>query len=300
MEEMVCVVCGSKDIGKLFQLYDFWLNRRDIVKSFYVCNNCKLIFQYPIPNTVNHLELYPIEYSIAQQESDSLSRYGLLKRCKVITRWKTPGNILDIGCGVGTFILTMRDNFGWEVHGIEPNPIIAANGREKHNLDIKSEDIQNYDPKGIKFDVITMWDVLEHLPNPNEVFAKLITFLKPDGLLMMRVPNSQSWDAKIFGQYWAGYDSPRHFFVYNPKNLEILLDKISMEIVHEQTNIGSNLNFIKSINFYLTGKNVAPKFRQTLIKILSSVFMRPFIIPFSLIKDINHRGTSVVIIAKRA
>jgi len=300
MEEMVCVVCSSKDTGKLFQQYDLWLNRRDTVREFYRCNNCKLIFQYPIPNTVDYLELYPPEYSFAQQESDSLSRYGLLKRCKVITRWKTPGNLLDIGCGVGTFIMTMRDKFGWDVHGIEPNPIIAADGRERYNLDIKTEDIQNYDPEGNKFDVITLWDVLEHLPNPNEVIAKLKTLLKPEGFLVMRVPNSQSWDARIFGKFWAGYDSPRHFFVYNPKNLAILLSKVSMKIAYSQTNIGSNLNFIKSINFYLTGKNANPQLRKALIEILSSVFMRPFIIPFSLIKDINLHGTSVVIFAIRS
>lgn len=297
---MACAVCGSKETRKFFQQYDLWLNRRNFTRDFYKCNNCKLIFQHPIPDTIENLELYPPEYSLAQQESDSLSQYGLLKRCRVITRWKTPGNLLDIGCGTGKFIMTMRDKFGWDVQGIEPNPRIAAEGRERYQLDIKTEDIQNYHPEGIKFDVITMWDVLEHLPNPSEVIAKLKTFLKPDGLLVMRVPNSNSWDARIFGKYWAGYDAPRHFFVYNPKNLAILMNKVSMKIVHSQTNIGSNLNFIKSVNFYLTGINANPHIRKVLIKILSSVFMRPFIIPFSILKDINLHGTSVVILAMRS
>jgi len=297
MEEIICVICGSTDIKKLFYLPDLWLDRRDIARSYFKCNICKLIFQFPIPEIVDDLQLYPPEYSKAQQQSDPLSKYGLLKRCKVITRRKTTGNVLDIGCGTGTFIKAMRDIFGWEVHGIEPNPIIATVGQKQYNLDIKSVNIQNYNPPE-KFDVVTLWDVFEHLSDPNEAIGKLRTFLKPEGFILLRIPNSESWDAKFFGRYWAGYDSPRHIFVYDIKNIELLLSKHCMKISHIQTNIGSNLNFIKSINFFLSGKQVNPSLREVVKKILGSLLVRPFLFPFSLIKEINHHGTSAVIIAK--
>ena len=132
-------------------------------------------------------------------------------KLKIISKFKASGKILDYGCGDGSFLAFMK-NHHFSVTGYEPNEKarnIAASKIEEKNLVKSLDDIENN-----SLDIITLWHVLEHIPNPEEILASLRQKLKNDGVLLIALPNHQSFDAKFYKENWAAWDVPRHIFHY--------------------------------------------------------------------------------------
>ncbi|MDR3273685.1 MAG: class I SAM-dependent methyltransferase [Flavobacteriaceae bacterium] len=130
---------------------------------------------------------------------------------KIISKFKSSGKILDYGCGDGSFLSFMK-NYHFSVLGYEPNEKarnIAVSKIGKENLTDSPEKIENN-----SLDIITLWHVLEHISNPEEILALLKTKLKNDGFLLIAVPNYQSFDGKFYKENWAAWDVPRHAFHY--------------------------------------------------------------------------------------
>lgn len=139
------------------------------------------------------------------------------------------GTLLDIGAGTGDFLRTAKKSL-WDITGVEPNPLARKNATAKHI--ILSPDIKQL--PNTTFDVITLWHVLEHLPNLQEQILTISKFLKKDGTLIVAVPNYKSYDAKFYKQHWAGYDVPRHLWhfsrtsiikLFRPHNLHLIETK---------------------------------------------------------------------------
>ncbi len=120
------------------------------------------------------------------------------------------GKLLDVGTGTGTFIKAAREE-GWTAFGVEPNPVARKIALEK-GLEVTKE-LNEVSANG--YDVITLWHVLEHLPNLEESVSRINSLLKPSGILVLALPNFKSWDAKHYGPYWAGYDVPRHLWHFS-------------------------------------------------------------------------------------
>ena len=116
------------------------------------------------------------------------------------------GRILDIGAGTGDFLSVAKQN-GWQTIGVEPSDKAKAIAKNKGVSFVeKTTELENQ-----SFDVISMWHVLEHVPNLDEQIKELKRLLKPNGTLIIAVPNFQSFDAKHYGKFWAAYDVPIHF-----------------------------------------------------------------------------------------
>ncbi len=147
--------------------------------------------------------------------------YALNKKLKLINGLSPQQkSVLDIGCGTGDFLNTAYKH-SWDVLGVEPNKkarTIAAskfkNGATKI-LDIDA--LQHIKPN--TFDVITLWHVLEHLPNLDAHFNIFSKLLKPNGHLVIAVPNYKSFDARHYKQFWAAFDVPRHLWHFSQKSI---------------------------------------------------------------------------------
>ncbi len=129
-------------------------------------------------------------------------------------------NLLDIGAGTGDFLKEAKEN-SWNVFGIEPN----KNARDlafKKGIELK-ENIDEY--KNQSFDVITLWHVLEHLPNLDETTQKIEDLLKPNGVLIIAVPNYNSFDATYYKNFWAAFDAPRHLWHFSRNSMKRLFSK---------------------------------------------------------------------------
>lgn len=137
--------------------------------------------------------------------------------------------LLDIGCGTGDFLAAAKKRH-WNGFGIEPNEEARAiaNKKTQHSV-FDTNKLLEFDSQ--TFDVITLWHVLEHLPNLEEqifVFKKL---LKPNGTLIVAVPNYKSYDAQYYKAYWAAYDVPRHLWHFDKISISKLFQNISMEVI---------------------------------------------------------------------
>jgi SAM-dependent methyltransferase len=299
MTEPSCSICGSTRVQKLYESFDYWYNRKNFKAIFYECKNCYLIFQSPIPPKEKIADLYPGEYITDTPKRGYLYELGLRNRCQVILNHKKYGKLLDIGCSTGEFIRAMHDWYNWEVTGIELDHQAAQIGITKHQLNIISGDFDNLDLSGHNYDVITLWDVLEHLPDPEKTISKIRTLLKSDGIVVIRVPNADSWDAKVFNQYWAGFDPPRHFYIFRKITLKNLLTRNGF--IHQKVigGMGSYLNFVKSVKFFLTAKQISPKFSKLILLGLSSIPARIISFPLIKLKDGFGYSSAMIIIAAK-
>jgi 2-polyprenyl-3-methyl-5-hydroxy-6-metoxy-1,4-benzoquinol methylase len=161
-----------------------------------------------------------------------VKKVALKNKLKLINSFKTfDKNLLDVGCGTGDFLFTCK-NWGWNVLGVEPN-ISARNLAETklfaNNATYIFSDLNEVN--SIQFDVITMWHVLEHVPNLEQYISKLKSLLKPNGVLVVAVPNYKSFDANYYKEFWAAYDVPRHLWHFSKKSIEILFSKHQMKLV---------------------------------------------------------------------
>ncbi len=135
------------------------------------------------------------------------------------------GTLLDIGSGTGEFLVNAKKK-GWNVQGIEPNSKARALASKK-GIELL-DSIQELPNK--EFDVITLWHVLEHLPNLDDTIKTIERLLKPDGVLIIAVPNFRSYDAKHYRNFWAAFDVPRHLWHFSRKSMTVLFsEKIQLQ-----------------------------------------------------------------------
>src|SRR5574343_1890386 len=140
---------------------------------------------------------------------------------------KSKGNLLDIGAGTGDF-LNEANKQGWTTLGYEPNnsaKILAENKGVVFTDDI-------FVLPNASFDVITMWHVLEHVPNLEEYIANLKRLLKPGGTIIIAVPNYKSFDAQYYGRFWAAYDVPRHLWHFSKTSIKRLFSDQDLKLFH--------------------------------------------------------------------
>ncbi len=139
---------------------------------------------------------------------------------------KNKGKILDIGAGTGDFLVVAKAN-GWQITGIEPSHKAKEIALKKgvHFVE-NTSNLENN-----SFEVITMWHVLEHVPNIENQIKELKRLLKPNGIILIAVPNFNSFDAKHYGLFWAAYDVPRHLWHFSKTAIDKLFQKEEMKLI---------------------------------------------------------------------
>lgn len=135
------------------------------------------------------------------------------------------GQLLDIGAGTGDFLLTAKNN-GWETIGVEPSERAKNIAKEKGISFV--EEISSLENNSL--DVITMWHVLEHVPDLELQIKELKRLLKPTGTLIVAVPNYKSFDADHYQTFWAAYDVPIHFWHFSKKSIQVLFERVEMKL----------------------------------------------------------------------
>lgn len=227
-----CPVCSG---GKIF----YFLNCKDYLVSreafeIYKCANCSFIFTQNYPEEKEMHRFYDSEEYISHSNTDkgiinriyrSTRGFMLQKKKKIIKKsfGFTAGHLLDIGAGTGHFLNTMS-KAGWKVTGIEINDKAREYAITRFGLDlIPPENIKILPDKSI--DCITLWHVLEHIQDPNKYFREIKRLLKPGGIVIVALPNINSFDAEYYREHWAALDVPRHLWHFNPSTFKIFAEK---------------------------------------------------------------------------
>ena len=197
--------------------------------GLYLDSNTDMLVTFPKPN-VNALSKY-YESSNYISHTDSKASlfdkaYQIVKNIAVknktnlIVRLQPQkGSLLDIGAGTGDFLVASK-SIGWSVVAVEPNQK-AADLVLKKGL-ICLSDTSNLENN--TFDVITMWHVLEHVPDLDVQITELQRLLKPKGTLIIAVPNYKSFDAKHYGRFWAAFDVPRHLYHFSKTSIKTIFE----------------------------------------------------------------------------
>lgn len=232
-------------------------------------SNYDLLETNPQPSELELPSYYKSENYISHTDSKKnitdklyhlVKKYTLIQKLNLINSFKTTEKkLLDVGCGTGDFLKICK-NDNWKTIGIEPNE--SAKKIAKNKLGEEAVLYTNINEiKNLKFDVITLWHVLEHVSDLEFYISKLKSLLKPNGFLVIAVPNYKSFDAKYYKQFWAAFDVPRHLWHFSKKSISLLFqnekfmlikilpmyfDSFYVSILSEK-NKNKKGNFIKAI-----------------------------------------------------
>lgn len=199
----------------------------------------ELLVTSPRPNNEDLGKYYESEDYISHSDSKKslldkvyqiVRNHTIKQKVKLINSFtQTDKTILDIGTGTGDFLVACKNN-NWIVSGVEPNKKARAltekKLRENNVIHASLEDL-----KFSTYDTITMWHVLEHVPNLIEYISTLKKLLKPNGTLIVAVPNHKSFDASYYGKLWAAYDVPRHLWHFSQTSIKELFAKENMKVI---------------------------------------------------------------------
>ncbi len=207
-------------------------------ESFNLIQNDKkdLLYTDPQPSQENLKSYYESDDYISHTDSkrslfeklyQAVRKISLQKKLNLIAKYQPQkGRLLDIGAGTGEFLKLANSN-GWQSIGIEPSEKARKIAISKGvSFEESMWQIENN-----SVDVITMWHVLEHVPDYKSQFAELKRMLKTSGTILIAVPNYKSYDAKIYGEYWAAFDVPRHLWHFSKEAIKRIAIEYNFELV---------------------------------------------------------------------
>jgi SAM-dependent methyltransferase len=220
-----CPTCGCQKIVTFLVAPDRFHLRSEMYRLVR-CNSCSGVWLDNPPKPEEMPYHYGAEYYkgiAAAGETAASQRWK--KQNQVISRYKQGGEILDIGCSSGGFLGTMK-GASWKLNGIEIAPAMAERARVNTGGTIFVGDALAAPFRPKSFDVITCFDVLEHVYQPKQLLVKALEWLKPGGIFYTSLPNIDSWEARLFGSYWYGLELPRHLFHFSPKSLSGVMEAV--------------------------------------------------------------------------
>ena len=233
-----CPICASDLIQEQLSAKDYTVSQKQF--SIWQCNACTVRFTQDVPGQDAIGEFYASENYISHSDTKKgiiNSLYHLVRKRTLGSKRRLvinevgmlKGKILDIGCGTGAFLNTMKEA-GWSINGLEPDTLSRTKAVELYEIHPQSSE-KLFDLKPSTFNAITMWHVLEHVHELHAYIKKIGELLAANGKLFIAVPNYTSTDAEIYGAYWAAYDTPRHLYHFSPQSMEKLVSMHGLKII---------------------------------------------------------------------
>lgn len=280
-ELSACDFCGSEDAEVVFRGPDRLLGLPGLF-TVVRCSNCGLLRQNPRPTRTAMKAYYPPSYepfSIAIDDEPSRvqrwsRRYGMWVRRQAIERICAGGRLLDIGCATGNFLNEMARSGHWYVEGVEPSPEAAAYVRERFGITVHQGELMSVDLPPASFDVVTMWNVLEHLHSPMANLQAVARLLRPGGLFVFSIPNLRSLEARLLGRYWMGWELPRHLYFPTQEHAREMLKAVGFSLLRWDCLVGAYQSFLLSLRFLLMPANTDIGWRRLVLALASSLPMQ--------------------------
>jgi len=273
MEYLNCNLCGMKKAHLIFKLRNKYPPIGEML-NIVKCNNCGLVYLNSSLHLGETKKYYPQEYfsRLNLKRMDERGKNRLDTKCKnrlnEILYFKKSGKVLDIGCGDGYFLNYLKQK-GWQVRGVEISEFAAQKIKEKYDIDIFCGELSQAGYPEEYFDVVSLFEVLEHLPDPSGTLLEVQRIIKKTGLLIMTVPNFDSLQRLLFGKYWHIIDPPRHLFYFSRTTLDNILKKSNFSLSIIRAVDGTGVLDIKTTTGYSESirgifKNSSLNFRERL------------------------------------
>ncbi len=281
-----CTICKEelKDIG--LKVKDRLVSGEEFV--LYSCMQCGLIHTSPIPDKNELSKYYKSEGYISHTEKPKnafeqtyffIRNKMIRKKIGFIKKYvkKTP-SILDFGCGTGSFLAKCVEK-GWIGYGFEPEKAARETARKITKAPVKENLDQLNKYKSNPFDVISLWHVIEHVYELDETMSCFNEVLKDGGLLVIAVPDHESYDACFYREKWAGYDTPRHLYHFNENAIKALGIKYGFKLIGKKPLIFDS--FFVSLLSENEKKNVLKHLRAAIVGLISNIYGLLKIKPYS-------------------
>lgn len=232
----LCPICDSPDQELFMNSIDYSVSKEAF--SIVCCKSCGFHFTSPIPDETSIGSYYKSESYVSHSSSKKgvINRiyhwvrwYSLRRKVSLINSLSKEKSVLDIGAGTGHF-LKQAKKAGWKVTGLEPDSDARSLAKSVNDVDLLDQQ-SLYSLENESFDVITMWHVLEHVYHLKKDVLRITELLKPEGTLVVAVPNMDSYDAKHYKEYWAAFDLPIHLYHFTQKDIISLFDRYNFELV---------------------------------------------------------------------
>jgi len=241
-----CDFCGSETGALVISGGDLL---EDLPGTFQIikCTGCGVLRQNPrldwedlsgyyLPGYVCHGEQLP---ETSRTLKDKALGLGPRKRVTRVAKYMPEGNWLDVGCGSGLILQAAQERGNWKLSGVEPVISMAEYTAARLEIDVFGGTFEDFPIHEASFDIISMWDVLEHLSAPASSIQKVSKLLKPEGIFIFSTPNLNSLDQKIFGPHWLGYDLPRHLYLFPDQLIKKYLAENDLELIDKFCFTGS-------------------------------------------------------------
>jgi len=264
-----CPVCDGKEFTPFLTCTDFFVSGEKF--NIKQCNSCGFKITENIEDEDNIGSYYQSENYISHSNTSkgivnkvyhTVRNYMLSRKRRLVekaTSLKT-GQMLDVGTGTGFFLNEMKIN-GWQVTGTEKSSDARDFAKREFNLEnLPSEKLFTLRDK--RFDVITLWHVLEHIHQINENMETFGRLLKTNGKLIIAVPNHDSTDAKHYKEFWAAFDVPRHIWHFAPKQMKQFGEKHGFKL--------SSLHTMPFDSFYVA--MLSEKYKKSKLSLFKGIF----------------------------
>ena len=230
---MACVICECAEFRFLFERDRFRIEK---------CMSCELVQVTNMPAPEEFPQVYDRaffdEAYTGLETSDKAQRYVYLnfgnKLDQIERRIGRRGKLLDVGCSFGFFLDAARQR-GWSVEGVDISAYAASYARSHLNLSVQQAAVTEAQFPNQSFDVITMWEVIEHLPQPIQALQHLSRLLKDDGMMVYGTPNVDSYLTKIQGQRWRNWEPPAHLLYFSPVTMQRLFDRCNLKMIDHES-----------------------------------------------------------------
>jgi 2-polyprenyl-3-methyl-5-hydroxy-6-metoxy-1,4-benzoquinol methylase len=231
-----CPLCGADDARVLYKPWNTSVDMRDVLSAsggvrgtqqIVKCAHCDLIYANPRLSPEEVLE----GYASAADEiyvAAATGREATFRRCvQLVEKYSPRGKLLDVGCAAGFFVKAACDA-GWDAVGVEPCQWLVDYGSSQLGVKIVAAPLDRANFPDDYFDVVTIWDVLEHVPDPVGELREVFRVLRPGGLLMVNFPDVGTWQAKLARKNWWFFLSV-HLTYFTKNTLRTMLTKVGFE-----------------------------------------------------------------------
>lgn len=230
---MRCRVCASADVQR-----DFYLaNGFELAR----CRSCGVAFvtNPPTADELEHLYSFDSGYHVKFRDDAKEVAYRLSlaeRHYAMLARYCKSGICLDVGASAGFFVKTAADH-GWDAHGIELSKDTSRLARERYGVDVQTARLEETTFEPASFDAITLWDLIEHLPDPFDTMQRIVSLLKPGGVVLILTPNLDGLFARGSYRvarridYWPAVTPPGHLFQFSAKSLTALLERVGLTVL---------------------------------------------------------------------
>lgn len=291
VELRACPICGSKNLHPRISLTDYSISHEKF--NLVTCGDCSFVMTNPRPANHNLAKYYESDAYISHSATRKgiinklyhrVQKFNLSLKYKAISKFVPRGTWMDYGAGNGAFLSFLKEK-SISVVGFEPDEEARAVGAKKG---VTIFDSESYFESDKEYAAITMWHVLEHVADLNEILEAHFKHLQTDGILTVAVPNHLSYDARYYKNFWAAYDVPRHLWHFSEKNIKTLISKKGFEHIKTTPMLFDSYYVSMLSEKYKKGSIL----RGAMLGLLSNFYARVSGYPFSsqiyIFRKINH------------